>query len=193
MLSRIICAPSPPFAAISLLAPASPAAPRSRHAATSPLSITSSVASITSFSVNGSPICTLPRSSASDSSLKSLDAKEAPPSPSLPVDEPMSINLLPACCAVAVTILSSLASPTHTTLTSGFPLKLLWKYASPLTTGTPIQLPYPAIPIITCSKRYLFFSLSSGPKYNGSIRAIGRAPIEMISRTIPPIPVAAPL
>ncbi|CAB4823390.1 unannotated protein [freshwater metagenome] len=33
---------------------------------------------------------------------------------------------------------------------------------------------------------------SAGPNRNGSITAIGRAPIVKISRTIPPTPVAAP-
>ena len=33
---------------------------------------------------------------------------------------------------------------------------------------------------------------SAGPNRNGSITAIGRAPIVKISLTIPPIPVAAP-
>ena len=33
---------------------------------------------------------------------------------------------------------------------------------------------------------------SAGPKRSGSITAIGRAPMVKMSRTIPPIPVAAP-
>ena len=58
--------------------------------------------------------------------------------------------------------------------------------------GTPIQFPYPEIPDTTPSKRYLFLSFDKGPNLSEFKSAIGLAPMANISRTMPPIPVAAP-
>src|SRR5215207_3947341 len=48
------------------------------------------------------------------------------------------------------------------------------------------------IPDTTPSNRYRVRASSRGPKRSGSINAIGRAPIEKMSRMMPPTPVAAP-
>ena len=88
--------------------------------------------------------------------------------------------------------MSARASPTHITSTVGFWLCGSAKWISPPTVGTPMQLPYPPIPATTPSKSQRFRSSVSGPNISGSSSATGRAPIEMMSRTMPPTPVAAP-
>ena len=78
------------------------------------------------------------------------------------------------------------------TLTHGLDECASAKWISPPTVGTPMQLPYPPIPATTPSKSHRFRGSVSGPNISGSSSATGRAPIEMMSRTIPPTPVAAP-
>src|SRR5438132_9712607 len=48
------------------------------------------------------------------------------------------------------------------------------------------------MPATTPSNRYLVRASSRDPKRSESINAIGRAPIEKMSRMMPPTPVAAP-
>ena len=79
--------PAPPFAAISEDDDVSPAAPMSWIAMIASVAISSRQASSSSFSVNGSPTCTVGRFS-SESSLNSADAMVAPWMPSRPVFEP---------------------------------------------------------------------------------------------------------
>ncbi len=69
--------PDSPLALISQDEHVRPAAPMSCMPTTAPLAMASSVASSSSFSVNGSPTCTLGRF-ASLSSLISSDANVAP-------------------------------------------------------------------------------------------------------------------
>ena len=79
--------PTPPLLAISTEEEVRPAAPMSWMATIAPVPISSRHASISSFSVNGSPTCTVGRL-ASASSPKSADAMVAPWMPSRPVLEP---------------------------------------------------------------------------------------------------------
>ena len=79
--------PTPPLPAISTEELVRPAAPMSWIAATAPEAISSSVASINSFSAKGSPTCTVGRFE-SDSSSNSADDMVAPWMPSRPVLEP---------------------------------------------------------------------------------------------------------
>ena len=79
--------PAPPLLAISTLEEVSPAAPMSWIATIASVAISSRHASISSFSVNGSPTCTVGRFS-SVSSEKSAEAMVAPWMPSHPVFEP---------------------------------------------------------------------------------------------------------
>ena len=86
-LSRFSSTPKPPLEAISNDDEVSPAAPMSWIAMMLLVAISSKHASIRSFSVNGSPTCTVGRFP-SASLLNSLDAIVAPWIPSLPVFEP---------------------------------------------------------------------------------------------------------
>ncbi len=79
--------PTPPLSAISDVEDVSPAAPMSWIAMIASDAISSRHASISSFSVKGSPTCTVGRFSALLSS-NSADAIVAPWMPSRPVFEP---------------------------------------------------------------------------------------------------------
>ena len=79
--------PTPPLSAISQLEDVRPAAPMSWMAMMTSFSISSRHASMSSFSVNGSPTCTVGRFS-SDLSSNSAEAMVAPWMPSRPVLEP---------------------------------------------------------------------------------------------------------
>ena len=79
--------PRPPLPAISTEEEVRPAAPMSWMATMASVSINSRQASISSFSVKGSPTCTVGRFS-SESSVNSADAMVAPWMPSRPVLEP---------------------------------------------------------------------------------------------------------
>ena len=86
--SSSISMPAPPRLAVSQVEQVSPAAPMSWMPTTRPgTAIISRQASISSFSMNGSPFCTAGRS-AGLSSLNSLEANAAPPRPSRPVAAP---------------------------------------------------------------------------------------------------------
>src|SRR5436190_14998258 len=67
-----------------------------------------------------------------------------------------------------------------------------WNDRSPPTVGTPMQLPYPAMPATTPPTMYFMRGASSAPNRRESRLAIGRAPIVKMSRRMPPTPVAAP-
>ena len=109
-------------------------------ATVSPDSMSSSVASSSSFSVNGSPTCTCGRRDSlfADSSS---EAKLAPWIPSRPVREPMVRSTLPTPWARARMRSRSRSSPTHIAFTSGFPLYPGANATSPPSVGTPTQLP----------------------------------------------------
>ena len=79
--------PTPPLPAISTEEEVRPAAPMSWIATIASAAISSRQASISSFSVNGSPTCTVGRFS-SESSSNSAEAMVAPWMPSRPVLEP---------------------------------------------------------------------------------------------------------
>ena len=85
--SMISSMPTPPLDAISTLEEVRPAAPMSWIATIASEAISSRQASISSFSVNGSPTWTVGRFS-SESSPKSALAIVAPWMPSRPVLEP---------------------------------------------------------------------------------------------------------
>ncbi len=74
--------------AISESDDASPAAPQSCRPSTSPDSTSSTETSISFLPVNGSPICTVGRLSASSSPSSALASTDAPPIPSRPVVAP---------------------------------------------------------------------------------------------------------
>ena len=73
----------------------SPAAPRSCSEVSVPRSSSSRHASITRFSSNGSPICTVGRLESSSVSSSAEASTDAPPMPSRPVRAPMSTSRLP--------------------------------------------------------------------------------------------------
>ena len=181
-------------AADSLTAHEMPAAPRSCSPSNSPASIISSDASIRSLPANGSPIWTDGRESSAPSSSVALASTDAPPMPSRPVDAPNRTSDEPACAVWDADVInpSAGAIPTHMTLMLGFAECGSAKWISPPTVGTPMQLPYPPIPATTPPSSQRFRSSVRGPNISGSSSATGRAPIEMMSRTMPPTPVAAP-
>ena len=117
--------PTPPRAAVSLVAQARPAPPRSWIPTTSLVSSNSRQASISRFSSKGSPTWTLGRlvSSAAPfcSPLKPAEARTlTPPMPSRPVLEPSSTARLPGPDAMPRTSRSAGSAPMQSTLTSGF-------------------------------------------------------------------------
>ncbi len=99
--SRSTSIPVPPPAASSVVAHATPAAPRSWMPVTRPAAYSSRQHSISSFSMNGSPTCTLGRLADSPPPKVALASTEAPPMPSGPVREPNRITLLPVPRAAA--------------------------------------------------------------------------------------------
>ena len=105
--------------------------------------MSSSEASISSFSANGSPICTDGRDASAPSSSVALASTDTPPIPSRPVAAPYSTMNEPTCGVsdCAVTSSSAFASPTHMTLTHGLDECASAKWISPPTVGTPMQLP----------------------------------------------------
>ena len=136
---------------------------------------------------------TLGRFSSDPSSNVREASTETPPMPSRPVEAPNSTRRDPSWTSrELVTRRSASATPTHMTLIVGFELCGAAKRVSPPTVGTPMQLPYPPIPATTPSRSQRFRSSVSGPNISGSSNAMGRAPIDTMSRTMPPTPVAAP-
>ena len=87
-LSRSSSMPLPPLSPISAEEEVRPAAPMSWMAMMASVAISSRQASSSSFSVKGSPTCTVGRFS-SDASSNSADAMVAPWMPSRPVLEPI--------------------------------------------------------------------------------------------------------
>ena len=87
----------------------------------SPAAKISSVHSMSSFSMNGSPTWTLGRLLACVSSKVSEASTLTPPIPSAPVEAPYKITLLPAPVAFARCRSSWRSTPTHKALTSGLP------------------------------------------------------------------------
>ena len=98
--SRSSSIPTPPRAAISNDDEVRPAAPMSWIATISSVCISSRQASSSSFSVNGSPTCTVGRG-ASAASENSADAMVAPWMPSRPVLDPTQSTGLPGPAARA--------------------------------------------------------------------------------------------
>ena len=141
--SRSSRAPSPARAADSLTAQVSPAPPRSWSPSNRSSSISSSEASIRSFSANGSPICTEGRDPSLPSSIVADASTETPPIPSRPVVAPYRTMKEPelGVCVAAVISRSALAMPTHSTFTVGFAECGGANRTSPPTVGTPMQLP----------------------------------------------------
>ena len=93
--SRSTSIPVPPRSAVSQVAQVMPAAPRSWTPTTRPFEISSSVASISSFSANGSPTWTDGRLDGSWSPKVADASTDAPPMPSRPVAEPYRTTRLP--------------------------------------------------------------------------------------------------
>ena len=85
--SRFSLMPSLPLSPISTAEQVRPAAPMSWIEITAPVCMSSRQASISDFSVKGSPTCTVGRLSSMVSS-NSADAMVAPPTPSRPVRAP---------------------------------------------------------------------------------------------------------
>ena len=113
--------PHPARAAISNAEEVSPAAPMSWIPTTRPLPISSRQHSISSFSVKGSPTCTVGRFSLALSS-KTSEAMVAPWMPSRPVFDPRYTTLLPGPEARPKNRPSARATPTHMTFTRTLPL-----------------------------------------------------------------------
>ena len=136
--------PTPSESAVSETAHARPPPPRSFIARTIPSDLAARTASITSFSVNGSGICTAERWS-SPPPLPSpppspSDANPAPPIPSRPVAPPTRCTASPAAAELGTSD-SLLPNPTAATSTSAYPLYDSSNPTSPPTVGTPMQLP----------------------------------------------------
>ena len=117
--SRSTTMPVPARSAVSDTAQVMPAAPRSWRPSTRPPAMSSRLASMSSFSANGSPTWTVGRLAALVSSKVALASTDAPPMPSRPVVEPKSTARLPGPGAAARVRWRSSSSPTAITLTSG--------------------------------------------------------------------------
>ncbi len=118
---RSMSIPVPARSAVSEVPQVMPPAPRSWRPSTSPRSISSSEASMRSFSANGSPTWTLGRLDGSSSVNVALARTEAPPIPSRPVVEPNRTTRFPTPGARASVSSRSSSSPMAMTLTSGLP------------------------------------------------------------------------
>ncbi len=119
--SRTTCMPPVPALAISDVAQEIPAPPRSWMPTTRSSAKISRQASMSSFSVNGSPTWTLGRLLGLSASKVSEARTETPPMPSPPVLAPNSTTRLPTPVALASLISSCRSEPTHSALTSGLP------------------------------------------------------------------------
>ena len=76
---------------------------------------------MSSFSMNGSPTCTLGRRCSLPSSKVALASTETPPMPSRPVLAPIRTTTLPAPAAALFCSRSTGSTPTQSALTSGLP------------------------------------------------------------------------
>jgi hypothetical protein len=119
--SRSTCMPPSPAAASSEVAQEMPAAPKSWMPVISLAANSSSVHSISSFSMNGSPTCTAGRFDGLVASKVSEARMEAPPMPSPPVAAPYRMALLPTPVALARCRSSCRSTPMQRALTSGLP------------------------------------------------------------------------
>ena len=123
--SRCARIPERPAAEVSLSAQVRPAPPRSWMPATSFASYISRQASINSFSVKGSPTCTLGRRAGPVPSPRSvkdaLASTLTPPMPSRPVFAPSSTTMLPTPRAALSWMRSTGITPRHSAFTSGLP------------------------------------------------------------------------
>src|SRR6478736_5399354 len=147
---------------------------------------------MSTFSMNGSPTWTLGRLDGLVSSKVSDARIDAPPMPSPPVRAPNSTTLLPTPDALARWMSSCRSTPRHSALTSGLPWYEASNTSSPPMFGRPSELPYPPTPDTTPCTTRAVSGWSTAPNRSWSMTATGRAPIEMMSRTMPPTPVAAP-
>ena len=139
--SRETRMPPSPALASSDVAQDSPAPPRSWIPATTPARKSSSVHSMSSFSMNGSPTWTLGRLVGPES-VKVSDARTlTPPMPSPPVRAPYSRTRLPSPEAFARWRSSCRSTPTQSALTRGLPAYDGSKTASPPMFGRPRQFP----------------------------------------------------
>ena len=150
-------------------------------------------ASMSSFSVNGSPTCTLGRFASAPSS-NSCDARiDAPPMPSRPVLDPNSSATSPASPAARLQDLVVLERRRRTSRSrAGCRSTSGRRSLRHRPSAGRASCRSAAMPRTTPSNRNRLRSSSREPKRNGSSTAIGRAPSERMSRTIPPTPVAAP-
>ncbi len=119
--SAWMSSPTWPLLAISDDDDVRPAAPRSCMLTTRWPWSSSRQASISFFSVNGSPTWTLGRFSSRVSSNSWLASTEAPPMPSRPVLEPISTTWLPGPLAMARTIWSVRSRPALMAFTRQLP------------------------------------------------------------------------
>src|SRR5439155_22826158 len=99
---------------------------------------------------------------------------------------------LPTPEAVPRKILFDFSIPSVKALTRQLPLYEASKTTSPATVGTPMQLPYPAMPATTPSSSRAVLGCDGSPNRTAFIDAIGGAPMVDTSRRRPPTPVAAP-
>ena len=138
--SRWTSIPEPPRA-ISASDDASPAAPQSCSDSTRPRSTSSRLTSASFLPVNGSPIWTVGRLSASSSPSSALASTLAPPMPSRPVVAPKRTTALPARPPAAVCTRSAGSRPTHIAFTRQLSRYAGSKVVVPPTVGMPIELP----------------------------------------------------
>ena len=113
--------PVPAAAAVSVSAQVSPAPPRSWMPTTSSASYSSRHASISSFSMNGSPTWTDGRRCSLPSSKVALASTDTPPMPSRPVLAPISTTTLPGPAASFFCSRSTGSTPRQSALTNGLP------------------------------------------------------------------------
>ena len=113
--------PPSPAAASSEVAQDKPAAPKSWMPDTTRAANSSSVHSISNFSMKGSPTWTAGRLDGDSESKVSEARIDAPPIPSPPVEAPYMMILLPTPVALARCRSSCRSTPTQSALTSGFP------------------------------------------------------------------------
>ena len=124
--SSSMAMPPSPADANSDVAQDNPAPPRSWMPITSPAAYSSRQHSMSTFSMNGSPTCTLgsflrPGPEPSSPPKVSLASTETPPMPSKPVRAPNRMILLPVPEANARCRSSLRSTPTHIALTNGLP------------------------------------------------------------------------
>ena len=121
ILATSMSTPTPPRLAISEIELVRPAAPQSPRPTSRSWLSSSRHASMSSFSSKGSPTWTAGRLSSARSSNSWLASTLAPPIPSRPVVEPMSIMRLPGPAATARMMSSSRMTPSDMALMRQLP------------------------------------------------------------------------